>query len=97
MPAKRAAALAGAVGAAVCLAAGLSAPAAPALPGQCWNSPFGGFCDTNPQPDGSFYHCETIRYPGGSGTSRYENCYQACHDMVTNRPVMTDYDYETPC
>lgn len=73
--------------------AGLSAPGASALPGQCWNSPFGGFCDTNPQPDGSFYHCEYT----GFGSSSYQNCYQACHDVATNRAVMTDLDYTTPC
>lgn len=75
---------------------GAFAPAqAYALPGQCWNSPFGGFCDTSPQADGSFNHCETVRYPFGS--SSYTNCYQACHDPATNRAVMTDLDWTTPC
>ncbi|MFM8598237.1 MAG: hypothetical protein ACKOB8_04430 [Mycobacterium sp.] len=35
----------------------LTAPAALATPGQCWNSPFGGFCDELPDADGSFRHC----------------------------------------
>lgn len=72
---------------------GLFSPVAAALPGQCWSSPFGGFCDTAPQPDGSFNHCEYT----GFGSSTYSNCYQACHDMATNRPVMTDLDFTTPC
>lgn len=71
----------------------LTAPTANALPGQCWNSPFGGFCDSQPQADGSFQHCESV----GFGSSLYENCFQACHDPVGNRAVPTDYDYTTPC
>ena len=85
----RAAILAGAVGAAVCLSAGLSAPIAGALPGQCWNSPFGGFCDTAPMADGSFQNCITF------GSSSY--CQQVCHDPISNRAVPTDMDPETPC
>lgn len=72
------------------LATGLAfAPAAAALPGQCWNSPFGGFCDTAPLSDGSFQHCITF---GGSSF-----CTQACHDPVTNQALPTDYDERTPC
>lgn len=82
-------ALAGTVGAAVCLAAGLAAPTASALPGQCWNSPFGGFCDTAPMADGSYQNCITF------GSSSY--CQQVCHNPVTNQAVPTDMDPETPC
>ena len=79
----------GAVLASVVLAAGFSAPSARALPGQCWNSPFGGFCDTSPMSDGSFQHCITY------GSSSW--CTQACHDYATNQAVPTDMDPETPC
>ena len=85
-----------ALGAAVVAAgwlAAASAPSAQALPGQCWNSPFGGFCDTDLQDDGSFSHCENY----GFGSSSFQNCFQACHDPVSNRAVPTDYDYTTPC
>lgn len=75
------------------LAGALTAPSAGAVPGQCWNSPFGGFCDSQLQADGSFQHCESV----GFGSSLYENCYQACHDPVSNRAVPTDYNYNTPC
>jgi hypothetical protein len=68
-------------------------PVASALPGQCWNTPFGGFCDGAAQIDGSFNHCENI----GFGSSGFQNCYQACHDPVTNRAVPTDMDMDTPC
>ena len=68
-------------------------PAANALPGQCWNTPWGGFCDGPAQADGSFNHCESI----GFGGSRFQNCYQACHDPVSNRAVPTDLDWNTPC
>lgn len=67
----------------------LSAPQASAIPGQCWNSPFGGFCDTAPQADGSYQNCITY------GSSSY--CRQVCHNPVTNRAVPTDYDFTTPC
>ena len=80
---------AGAVVAAVVLAAGVFAPAAGALPGQCWNSPFGGFCDTAPMSDGSYQNCITF------GSSSY--CQQVCHNPVTNQAVPTDMDPETPC
>lgn len=83
----------GAVLAAVGLAVGFCAPTAGALPGQCWNSPFGGFCDTDGWVDGSFNHCEST----GFGTSTYRNCYRACHDMTTARAVMTDLDVRTLC
>lgn len=82
-------ALSAAVVAAVGLSGGLFAPAAQALPGQCWNSPFGGFCDTNPLADGSYQNCITF------GSSSY--CQQVCHDSVTNRAVPTDMDESTPC
>lgn len=84
MIARRAAVLA-----AVVLAAGVSAPVAGALPGQCWNSPFGGFCDSAPMSDGSYQNCV------GFGGSSY--CQQVCHDPVTNRAVPTDMDESTPC
>lgn len=74
--------------AAIALAVPL-APAAGALPGQCWNSPFGGFCDGMPLADGSYQNCVTF------GSSSY--CQQVCHDPVTNRAVPTDMDPETPC
>lgn len=71
----------------------VTAPTASALPGQCWNSPFGGFCDTDGWVDGSFNHCEST----GFGSSKYSNCYRACHDIATARAVMTDSDVRTPC
>lgn len=67
---------------------GISAPAS-ALPGQCWNSPFGGFCDSAPMADGSFQHCVSF------GSSSY--CTQACHDPATNTAVPTDMNPNTPC
>ena len=67
----------------------VTAPTADALPGQCWNSPFGGFCDTAPMSDGSYRNCITY------GSSSY--CRQVCHDPVTNRAVPTDMDPDTPC
>lgn len=66
-----------------------SAPVAAALPGQCWNSPFGGFCDSAPMADGSYQNCVTF------GSSSY--CQQVCHDPFTNRAVPTDMDEATPC
>ena len=71
------------------LVAGLPAVPAQALPGQCWNSPFGGFCDTAPLSDGSFQHCLSF---GGSSF-----CTQACHDPVSNQALPTDMDETTPC
>lgn len=68
------------------------APTATAVPGQCWNSPFGGFCDELPDADGSFMHCEYT----GFGSSSYRNCYQACLDGG-GRLYPTDYDFDTPC
>ena len=44
----------------------IPAHTANALPGQCWNTPFGGFCDGAAQMDGSFNHCENIGF-GSSG------------------------------
>jgi hypothetical protein len=82
-------ALMGAVVAAVGLAAGFLAPVASALPGQCWNSPFGGFCDTQPMSDGSYQNCITF------GTSSF--CQQVCHDPISNRAVPTDMNPDTPC
>lgn len=83
----------GAVLAAVAVAAALSAPPAAALPGQCVSGPFGGFCDSDPWPDGSFQHCENA----GWGVFQYSNCFQACHDLVSARAVPTDLDARTPC
>ena len=71
---------------------GEASPAA-AVPGQCLNTRFGGFCDGAAMSDGSFNHCENY----GLGSISFQNCYQACHDPVTNRAVPTDYDYTTPC
>lgn len=85
----RALALLGAVLAAVGLATGVYAPSAGALPGQCWNSPFGGYCDTAPMSDGSFQHCLSF---GGSSF-----CTQACHDPASNQALPTDMDPNTPC
>ena len=82
-------ALGAAVLVAVGLAGGVFAAPATALPGQCWNSPFGGFCDTAAQADGSYQNCITF------GGSSY--CQQVCHDPVTNRAIPTDNDYTTPC
>lgn len=67
----------------------VTAPSPGALPGQCWNSPFGGFCDSAPMSDGSYQNCVTF------GSSSY--CQQVCHDPVTNRAVPTDMDPRTPC
>lgn len=88
-PITRLASLGGAVLTAVSLAAFFSAPPAAALPGQCWNSPFGGYCDTAPMSDGSFQHCLTF------GSSSY--CTQACHNPITNQAVPTDMNENTPC
>jgi len=63
-----------------------------ATPGQCWSSPFGGFCDQLPAADGSFMHCEQT----GFGSSSYRNCYQACLDGG-GRLYPTDYRFDTPC
>lgn len=68
------------------------APLAVATPGQCWSSPFGGFCDQLPAADGSFMHCEQT----GFGSSSYRNCYQACLD-VGGQLYPTDYRFDTPC
>ena len=68
------------------------APIAVAAPGQCWNSPFGGFCDELPAADGSFMHCEQV----GFGSSLYRSCYQACLDDG-GRLYPTDYQFDTPC
>lgn len=78
-----------AAGATAVALAVLSAPVAGALPGQCWNSPFGGFCDTAPMADGSYQNCITF------GSSSY--CQQVCHNPVTNQAVPTDMDPSTPC
>ena len=67
-------------------------PLAMATPGQCWSSPFGGFCDELPDADGSFMHCEQV----GFGSSLYRNCYQACLDDG-GRLYPTDYQFDTPC
>jgi hypothetical protein len=71
----------------------LALPAqASATPGQCWNSPFGGFCDQMPAADGSFMHCEHT----GFGSSTYQNCFQVCMD-ASGRTYPTDYNVNTPC
>lgn len=69
--------------------AGTSVPVANALPGQCFYSPFGGFCDTAQWPDGSYQHCESAM--------GFSNCFRACHDPVNNGRYPTDYDPNTPC
>ena len=74
---------------AVGLAAGVFSPAASALPGQCIYTPFGGFCDTAPWEDGSFFHCESAM--------GFSQCFRACHDPVANRAVGTDLDPRTSC
>lgn len=86
---RRIAALGAAVLMAIGLAAGVFSPTAAALPGQCWNSPFGGYCDTAPLSDGSFQHCLTF---GGSSF-----CTQACHNPLTNQAEPTDMDMRTLC
>lgn len=78
--------------AAVLFAAGVPSATATATPGQCWSSPFGGFCDQLPAADGSFMHCEQT----GFGSSSYRNCYQACLD-TGGRLYPTDYNFDTPC
>lgn len=90
---RRLTALGVAVLVAVGLAAGVFAPSAGALPGQCIQSPFGGFCDGQAWADGSFNHCESSGWGGFS----YSNCFQACHDVATARAVPTDLDPNTPC
>ncbi len=65
-----------------------AAPAALAVPGQCINTPWGGFCDGLPAADGSFWHCESAM--------GFSNCYQACLDGA-GRPFPTDYNFQTPC
>ena len=78
--------------AALTVAGLLCVPTAMATPGQCWSSPFGGFCDQLPAADGSFMHCEQT----GFGSSSYRNCYQACLDGG-GRLYPTDYRFDTPC
>lgn len=75
------------------LAAGVFAPTAAALPGQCIQSPFGGYCDGDAMSDGSFNHCES----SGFGAFTYRHCFQACHDVASARAVPTDMDMSTPC
>lgn len=78
-----------AVLAAVGVSAALTAPLASALPGQCIYTPWGGFCDSAPAPDGSFNHCHSAL--------GFSTCFQACHDPVSNTAVPTDMDPRTPC
>ena len=78
--------------AALTIAGLVCVPLAMATPGQCWSSPFGGFCDELPDADGSFMHCEQV----GFGSSLYRNCYQACLDDG-GRLYPTDYQFDTPC
>lgn len=90
---KRTTALSAAVLMAVGLAAGVFSPTASALPGQCIQSPWGGYCDGQAWADGSFNHCEQSGFGGFS----YSNCFQACHDVASARAVPTDLDPRTPC
>lgn len=54
------------------------APSAHATPGQCSQSPWGGFCDSFGQRgDGSYYHCENVL--------GFSNCFWV-------RPVSVDVD-----
>jgi hypothetical protein len=73
---------------AVGLAAGLYAPQAGAVPGQCFDTRWGGFCDSYPWADGSFQHCESF--------AGFSNCYQSCLDPA-GRPYPTDLDPRTLC
>lgn len=73
----------------VALAIGVFSPSAAALPGQCVTTPWGGFCDSYGWSDGSFNHCESAL--------GFSQCYQACHDPVSSRPVPTDMNPATPC
>ena len=84
--------IAAAFAAALTVAGLVCTPPAMATPGQCWSSPFGGFCDQLPAADGSFMHCEQT----GFGSSSYRNCYQACLDGG-GRLYPTDYQFDTPC
>ena len=84
--------IAAAFGAALTVTGLVCVPMAVATPGQCWSSPFGGFCDQLPDADGSFMHCEQT----GFGSSSYRNCYQACLDGG-GRLYPTDYRFDTPC
>jgi hypothetical protein len=89
MSRKKLLALAGATVLGAALAAGIYAPSAQALPGQCVNTPWGGFCDSYAWADGSFQHCQ--------GALGFSSCFQACHDPVSNTAVPTDLDPRTPC
>lgn len=71
------------------LALWLTPANAQALPGQCFNTPWGGFCDSEQWADGSFNHCE--------GAMGFSNCFRACHDPLGNGRIPTDYDANTPC
>ena len=65
-------------GAVVYAALAIMAPDANAVPGQCMQSPFGGFCDSQfINPDGSWYHCENVM--------GWSNCF-------TVRPVPVEID-----
>ena len=64
------------------------APTASAVPGQCINTPWGGFCDSLPMADGSFQHFEWAM--------GFYNCYQACIG-ADGRPYPTDLNWNTPC
>lgn len=68
---------------------GVFAPRAAALPGQCFYTPWGGFCDGGAWEDGSFNHCQS-----GLG---FTSCYQACHDPISGTAVPTDMDPRTAC
>lgn len=71
----------------------LATPTAQASPGQCGGGGFiggGSFCDTDPWPDGSFWHCVTGWGPFAWGS----NCNRVCEGFP---PPITDNDPRTPC
>lgn len=76
---------AGAIAAALAAPIALSTPAQ-ASPGMCGGSPWGGFCDTDVWPDGSFMH----------GVSVF-GFWQYTRVCDGNPPINTDYDPRTPC
>ncbi|WP_301119889.1 hypothetical protein [Mycolicibacterium fortuitum] len=45
----------------------IATPEAQAAPGQCFTSPFGGFCDGDMLPGGVYRHCE--------GALGWSNCF----------------------
>ena len=57
--------------------AGVTTGEASATPGQCFTSPWGGFCDGDLLPDGTYRHCE--------GAMGFANCFYV-------RPVPVSVD-----